>query len=67
MSTCLDAAGVKHPRKFGEHQVQPVEGVSLLPAVRGGALVRKDAAAVEAQLLHGIDQEVTTVRSTQRW
>ena len=43
MSTCLDAAGVKHPRKFGEQDIQPLEGVSLLPAFRGGDLVRKDA------------------------
>ncbi len=43
MSTCLDAAGVKHPRQFGEHKIQPVEGMSLLPAFRGGKLVRKDA------------------------
>ena len=43
MSTCLDAAGVKHPRKFGDHGIQPVEGVSLLPAFRGGKLARKDA------------------------
>ena len=43
MSTCLDAAGVKHPRRFGEQAIQPLEGVSLLPAFRGGDLVRKDA------------------------
>ena len=43
MSTCLDAAGVKHPIKFGGYQIQPVEGVSLLPALRGGDLLRKDA------------------------
>ena len=43
MSTCLDAAGLKHPRQFGEHKIQPVEGMSLLPAFRGGKLVRKDA------------------------
>ena len=43
MSTCLDAAGVKHPAKFGSNKIQPLEGVSLLPAFRGSKLVRKDA------------------------
>ena len=42
MSTCLDAASVNH-HQFGEYKIQPVEGMSLLPAFRGGKLVRKDA------------------------
>ena len=30
------------PRNFGEHDIQPLEGVGLLPTFRGD-LVRKDA------------------------
>jgi len=33
--TCLDAAAVKHPTTFANHPVQPLEGISLLPALRG--------------------------------
>ena len=33
--TCLDAAAAKHPRTFASHAVQPLEGTSLLPALRG--------------------------------
>ena len=35
MATCLDAAGVAHPTEVGGHAVQPLEGESLLPALRG--------------------------------
>jgi arylsulfatase len=34
--TCLDAAAAKHPATFAGHAVQPLEGTSLLPALRGG-------------------------------
>jgi len=33
--TCLEAAAAKHPRTFANHPVQPLEGTSLLPALRG--------------------------------
>ena len=33
--TCLDAAATKYPRTFASHAVQPLEGTSLLPALRG--------------------------------
>jgi arylsulfatase len=33
--TCLDAAEARHPRTFASHAVQPLEGTSLLPALRG--------------------------------
>lgn len=33
--TCLDAASSKHPTTFAGHSVQPLEGMSLLPALRG--------------------------------
>jgi arylsulfatase len=43
MATCVDVAGVEHPKEFGGHKIQPLEGVSLRPAFQGGALGRKDA------------------------
>ena len=33
--TCLEAAAAKHPSTFAGHAVQPLEGASLLPALRG--------------------------------
>jgi arylsulfatase len=33
--TCLDAVQAQHPEKFKDHPVLPLEGTSLLPAVRG--------------------------------
>jgi len=33
--TCLAAAAAKHPPAFAGHAVQPLEGTSLLPALRG--------------------------------
>ena len=33
--TCLAAAAAKHPRTFAGHAAQPLEGTSLLPALRG--------------------------------
>jgi arylsulfatase len=33
--TCLEAAQARHPAKFQDHPVLPLEGTSLLPAVRG--------------------------------
>jgi arylsulfatase A-like enzyme len=50
MATCLDAAGVQYPAKFSEHEIQPAEGVSLLPAFSGKALNRKDAIYFEHHL-----------------
>ncbi len=43
MATCLDVAGVEHPKEFGGHKIQPLEGVSLRPAFQGKKLGRKDA------------------------
>ncbi|MBL61921.1 MAG: arylsulfatase [Opitutae bacterium] len=43
MATCLDVAGVEHPKEFGGHKIQPLEGVSLRPAFHGKKLGRKDA------------------------
>jgi arylsulfatase A-like enzyme len=43
MSTCLEVAGISHPKEFGGHEIQPLEGVSLKPAFQGKKLGRKDA------------------------
>ncbi len=43
MATCLDVGGVKHPKEFGGHKIQPLEGVSLRPSFSGKDLGRKDA------------------------
>jgi arylsulfatase A-like enzyme len=43
MATCVDLAGVQHPSRFGEHEILPLEGVSLKPAFSGDPLHRTDA------------------------
>jgi arylsulfatase A-like enzyme len=50
MATCIDVAGVKYPEKYGEHQLDPVEGVSLVPAFAAKSLKRKDAIYFEHHL-----------------
>jgi arylsulfatase A-like enzyme len=50
MATCIDVAGVKYPNKYGEHSLDPVEGVSLRPAFKGKSLDRKDAIYFEHHL-----------------
>lgn len=50
MATCADVAGGAYPRKFGEHEIIPVEGVSLLPAFSGKPVERTDALYFEHHL-----------------
>ena len=40
MATCVDLAGAKYPAQFGGHPIQPMEGVSLRPALAGAPLPR---------------------------
>jgi arylsulfatase len=40
MATCVDVAGASYPGEFSGQPVQPMEGVSLLPALRGQPLRR---------------------------
>lgn len=40
MATCVDVAGAAYPAEFAGETIQPLEGVSLLPAFRGEALLR---------------------------
>lgn len=35
MATCLEAAGVEYPEEFEGKEITPLEGESLLPAIRG--------------------------------
>lgn len=50
MATCVDLAGGVYPEKFGEHEIIPVEGVSLRPAFSGKPLERTDALYFEHHL-----------------
>ncbi len=40
MPTVLDVAGAAYPREYNGHTIQPMEGVSLRPALAGRALAR---------------------------
>ena len=40
MATCVDVAGAKYPEQFNGQAIQPLEGVSLRPALEGKALQR---------------------------
>ena len=42
MATCLDLAGAEYPKKRGEIDVTPLQGVSLKPALTGDSLGRKN-------------------------
>ena len=50
MATCADVARGGYPTKFGEHEIIPVEGVSLRPAFSGKSLERRDALYFEHHL-----------------
>ena len=50
MATCVEISGLQYPAKFGEHEIDPLEGVSLVPAFRGKSLGRKDALYFEHHL-----------------
>jgi arylsulfatase A-like enzyme len=40
MATCVDLSGAKYPAKFDGNDIQPMEGVSLRPALTGKTLNR---------------------------
>jgi arylsulfatase len=40
MPTALAAAGAEYPKTFAGHEIQPLEGVNLLPALRGETVQR---------------------------
>jgi arylsulfatase len=42
MATVVEATGAKYPAEYNGHAIQPMEGVSLLPAIAGKPLERKN-------------------------
>ena len=42
MATAVDVAGAKYPERFHDHDILPMEGVSLRPALTGQPLARKE-------------------------
>ncbi len=40
MATCVEIAGARYPADFAGERIQPLEGISLVPAFRGEELVR---------------------------
>ncbi len=40
MATCVDVAGARYPRTMQGHEIQPAEGVSLVPAFEGKSINR---------------------------
>lgn len=42
MATCLDAAGATYPRRFQDHEIEPLQGVSLRPAFAGRPIGRAE-------------------------
>jgi len=50
MATCVDLAGLKCPQKYGDYEVDPLEGVSLAPAFRGKPQGRKGTLFFEHHL-----------------
>lgn len=41
MPTLLELSGVAYPARFSDHDILPAEGVSLVPALRGQTIARK--------------------------
>jgi arylsulfatase A-like enzyme len=41
MPTVLEVTGTKYPKEYRGHAIQPVEGMSLVPAIEGDAIQRK--------------------------
>ncbi|MGZ4973237.1 MAG: sulfatase family protein, partial [Limisphaerales bacterium] len=42
MATCVDLADANYPKQFGNHDIKPMEGVSLVPSFAGKDLQRKN-------------------------
>lgn len=47
MPTFVDAAGAEYPQSVGENAIQPMEGVSLVPALSETTVERKAAIGFE--------------------
>ncbi len=42
MATCVELAGAKYPAQYKGNMITPMEGISLLPAIAGKPLVRRE-------------------------
>jgi arylsulfatase len=42
MATCVDLSGANYPKQFANHDIKPMEGVSLVPSFEGKNLNRKN-------------------------
>lgn len=40
MATVVDVSGARYPKQFAGHDIEPMEGVSLIPAINGQPLTR---------------------------
>jgi len=54
MATCVDVSGAEYPREFKGQPIQPLEGVSLRPALAGQPLDRKQPLFFEHEGNRGI-------------
>ena len=54
MATCVDVAGAEYPREFQGKPIQPMEGVSLRPALAGQPLDREQPLFFEHEGNRGI-------------
>ena len=50
MATCVDVSGISYPKKYGDQEIQPMEGISLRPSFSGNPLERTDALYFEHHL-----------------
>jgi arylsulfatase len=41
MATCVDVSGATYPKRFKDNDIQPMEGVSLVPAFEGRPILRE--------------------------
>ena len=73
MPTLLEAAEAQYPSEFNGNPIQPMEGISLIPALRGEKLVRNDPIGFEHHgnlaLRHGDWKIVSMYQKNQprRW
>jgi arylsulfatase A-like enzyme len=54
LATCVDVAGVDYPKRYGDTDIIPPEGISLKPAFSGKSLARSSALFWEHHLNCGI-------------
>ncbi len=69
LPTCLDLAGVTYPDRFADHALLPLEGTSLVPALRGNPGVRAGALYFEHEGGRAViaDDWKAVARAGQPW